>query len=280
MAELGFELILRFLWAAMLILSTISRRETSERFPRIAFYIALGCALFAGYLAAGLPDHQVWLVYGCLGALVLGSFLYAFVLARAGRILGFLLFALAPLPLWWGQNFGDIYNFVSSGLLLGSIFAGQYLGHWYLTVPNLHIRELQRIVKILFVSLGLKTVEVAWTLWERARYQRLSYATIDDMGRTLGPAGGAELAKLGNSYGAYGLEGEVFLGLGFYGALILVSRLLWGILAPWILAYMIKKTVDIRATQSATGILYALTVMVILGEGAALFLKKALGWNL
>ena len=43
---------------------------------------------------------------------------------------------------------------------------------------------------------------------------------------------------------------------------------------------MIKKTVDMRATQSATGILYALCVAVLFGEGTALYLKYAMGINL
>ena len=57
----------------------------------------------------------------------------------------------------------------------------------------------------------------------------------------------------------------------------MLSRLLWGVVAPIVLAWMIKKTVEMRATQSATGILYALCVAILLGEGAALYLKRMLG---
>ncbi len=269
MAELGFELILRFLWGSLLVLSTVSRKETSERFPRIAAYISLGCALFAAWLALGLKGREVESL-ACLGALVLGIFLYAFFSGRILRIVGFLLFAFAPLPFWWRQDFGTFFNFISSGLLFGSVFTGQYLGHWFLTVPGLNIRELQKVSRLLIFFLGIKTLELSFTLFVKARQMGRVFE-IDDMGRPL--------LQLNESF-SHGLEGDVWLGLGLFASLLLVSRILWGLLAPWILCFMVKKTVDIRSTQSATGILYALCVMIIIGEGAALYLKKALGWNL
>ncbi len=281
MAQLGFELIFRFLWGSMLVLTMVSRKETSERFPRIASYIVLGTSAFAAYLASSWPQvEELRSIYLSLLALVLGSLLYALTTSRASRIIGFLLYTLSPIPfLSNAQNFQDILNFITSGLLFGGVFAGQYTGHWFLTVPNLNIRELQRVIKVLFVALGLKTLEVSWTLFKQYQLHKTPFL-VDDMGRPLPISGGEDLAKIGNTFLTHGLEGDVFLGLGFYGSLILVSRLLWGILAPWLLVYMTKKTVDMRSTQSATGILYALCVMIILGEGAALYLKKALGWNL
>ena len=277
MAALGFELLFRFLWGGALLLTIVSRRETTERFPRIAAWIVTVTALFAGWLAAesGLPDARV---FPGLVMVVGGMLLYAYTVPRFTRTVGFLLYALAPLPWLAGRPFGEIVNFATSGLLLGAIFAGQYLGHWFLTVAGLPIGELQKVVRVLFVALGLRTVEVAYTLFVRvginARFD------IDSMGRTLPTdlTHTASMVQLNPASSLLGLHGEQWFGLGFFGALILLSRLLWGILAPWILSVMVKKTVDTRSTQSATGILYALSVMIILGEGAAIYFKNTLNW--
>ena len=53
-------------------------------------------------------------------------------------------------------------------------------------------------------------------------------------------------------------------------------RLIWGIVAPWVLALMVRDTVSRRATQAATGILYAACVMVLVGEAVALYIRDVL----
>ncbi len=279
MSRLGFELLFRFLWGSLIVLTFVSRRESSERFLRIALYTALG----VGACAAGLATQNPIIAKpGLLSlALLLSGFAaYTFFVPRAGRIAGFLFLLVAPLPMLLRGPFSDTVNFLTSSLILGGVFGGQYVGHWYLTVANLHIREFQRVVKILFLGLTLKTIEVSWTVWQA--YQSNRFMGMDSLGRPESVAldRGSVIADTFSGSSLLGIQGEVFLGLGTFGLLILLSRLLWGILAPWILTVLVKRTVDARSTQSATGILYALCVMIILGEGAGLFLKLTLGWNL
>jgi hypothetical protein len=101
------------------------------------------------------------------------------------------------------------------------------------------------------------------------------------MGRSsYGDLGKGDMSFLDSSQSLFGVAGESYFGLGTFGILLLVTRILWGILAPYLLGYMVFKTVSIRATQSATGILYALCVMILIGEGAALFLLSQIGWHL
>jgi hypothetical protein len=53
---------------------------------------------------------------------------------------------------------------------------------------------------------------------------------------------------------------------GQFGLVIIAARWIIGLVGPAILAWMVWQTARIRATQSATGILYAAVIMVFLGE--------------
>jgi hypothetical protein len=268
MALLGFELMMRLLWGSLLTLAFISRVESSERFIRIASHIALGIGLCAALLSAKILAPAL---------LVGGFYLYAWTSGRLPRIAGFLIYSLSPLVFLWGEPLPQWFNFVSSALLLGGMFGGQYLGHWFLNVPGMHIRELQRVGVVAGVGLGAKISELLWTLYQHRDGNVAS--TLDAMGRPLGIDVSQTSALLQfNPSGLLSLEGNASFGLGLYGVLILSMRVLWGLVAPLILAWMIRETLRIRATQSATGILYAACVMVLVGEGTAIFLKNTVGW--
>jgi hypothetical protein len=294
MASLGFELLFRFLWGSLLVLVFVSRKETSERFLRIAAYIAIGTCLSAGWLLwkhlegvkipSGTPlsaPQMAWRLeqgFYALSLFLVSCLGYSFGRARVIRILSFFGFLLSPwlvLPL---NSFAHSINFVSGSLILGAAFGGQYLGHWYLTVPGMHIRELKKVSTILFVAVTVKIVEIVTSFWLWSS-TRSNANIVDDMGRPLGidfnDINNLDQLNLANS--TLGLQGDIWIGLGSFGVVLIVSRVLWGIIAPFILGYMVKKTVEIRSTQSATGILYALCVAVIFGEGAAIYMRGALG---
>ena len=259
---------------------SFSRKETSERFPRIASYIVAGTALCTAYLLRfdhenvfEIPhDPRFW----GLIALVVGSFLYSHTHQRFTRTCGFLLYVFSAVGMVYDQPVLGIVNFLTGSLVLGSVFAGQYLGHWFLTVPGLHIGELKKVVRFLFISLGLKTFEIIASLSLR---DWITYNNIDIFGRPLAldVSQTKNLMQLNLNATFFSLDGDLGFGFGLFGMIVFLTRILWGIVAPFILAIMIKKTVDMRSTQSATGILYALCVMIIVGEGAALYLKIMMG---
>jgi len=293
MAALGFELLYRFLWGSLLVLVFVSRKETSERFLRIASYIAIVTCVCASWLLwrhlegvkipTGTPLSQPLqgLRYGngfwSLALLAASSLLYTFGRARALRILGFGLLFVSPMLLVPAE-FRHVFNFLSGALVLGAAFGGQYLGHWYLTVPGMHIRELKKVSAILFFAVLAKIGEIAWNGWAWSAAHGGSFG-VDDMGRAVGTdlTDVQSLDSLNLTHSGLGLTGESWLGLGSFGVILLTSRVLWGVIAPIILGYMIVKTVEMRSTQSATGILYALCVAVIFGEGAAIYMRSALG---
>jgi hypothetical protein len=283
MGLLAFELSFRFLWGTLLItMLFVSRQETSERFIRIAAYIASGVAAFMAIFLVRLEENLGQTSLSL--ALLLGSyFVYAFPKRRWGRLVALLLLLCSPLLYLTASTaplLPRLLNFVSSSLVFGSVFAALNLGHWYLNVPGMNIRELRNVVNSIFIALLLKSTEICWTLFislDPARSQ-----LIDPMGRPLGTDlnSSTALYDLSPSRSLFEIQGDYTMGLGLFGVLLLTMRILWGIVAPLILGYMVKKTVESRSTQSATGILYAMSVMIIVGEACALFLSGRLGWNL
>ena len=276
MALLAFELLLRLLWGSALGLVFVRRTESSEKFVKIAARISWGLGVCAA-LMLGVSDGAQPQAWAALGIFLVGFQLYTSLIFPWTRLVGVLFVLIAPFVWLWGQTLPHMLNFVASSLLLGGFFAGQFLGHWFLNVPGMHIRELKRVMTYLFVGLTLKTLEiVAFAIWHS---QGLGDTVqIDAMGRPLGVdvSNTDFLLQLNPSNSLFALEGDIFMGLGTYGLVLVSMRLMWGILAPWILALMVHQTVKTRSTQSATGILYAACVMVLVGEATAIHLRNVL----
>lgn len=66
--------------------------------------------------------------------------------------------------------------------------------------------------------------------------------------------------------------------LGIWKTSILAARLFVGLVVPMIFTWMIYDCVKRRANQSATGILYVASLLVIIGEWAAVSLWESTGW--
>lgn len=135
---------------------------------------------------------------------------------------------------------------LTSALLMGAAAGAMILGHYYLVVRDLPIQALRRLTILLIVAIALRTVVVAIVL--------------------AGPAhpGLAEARTV--AAGLWSIDG-VFVWM----------RLLFGIAGPLSLVWFIWKTVEIRSTQSATGILYVQLFLVMAGELLAKYLRVAVG---
>jgi hypothetical protein len=130
----------------------------------------------------------------------------------------------------------------SSAVLLGAAAGAMVLGHYYLVVLDLPISALRRLTVLLVVAIGLRTLVVAAALFA-------------------GQGTGLQMAGL-VAGGAFDPDG-VFVWM----------RLLFGIAGPLALVYFIWRTVEIRSTQSATGILYVQLFLVLAGELLAKHLR-------
>jgi len=135
---------------------------------------------------------------------------------------------------------------LTSALLLGAAAAAMILGHWYLVVLDLPILALRRLTLLLVVGLLLRSLVLAIALYGPLR------AGYDD-------------ARL------------VAEGLWSADGVFVWMRLLFGIVGPFSLIWFIWKTVEIRSTQSATGILYVQLFLVLSGELLAKYLRVAAG---
>lgn len=147
--------------------------------------------------------------------------------------LGGVLIAVSWMPrpdAWALGAFGRL----ASAFLLGSTFTAMLLGHHYLTAPTMSIEPLRRIVKLiglgLVVRIGLASLGL-WLWWH-----------------------GTSPTHQGVAISPLFLTIRWLMG---FGGLALATVLTW-------------KTVEIRSTQSATGILYIAVIFVLLGELTAL----------
>jgi hypothetical protein len=119
---------------------------------------------------------------------------------------------------------------LSSAFLMGSTLSAMLLGHYYLTAPAMSIDPLRRFVRCMACGLGLRAAVAALAL-------------------------GISSGVAGPSHAALAID-PLFLGM----------RWGMGFLGPVVATVLAWKTVQIRSTQSATGILYIALAFVLIGE--------------
>ena len=129
----------------------------------------------------------------------------------------------------------------ASSLVLGYTTWGMILGHWYLVAPGLHIKHLAQIVNPMpwvFALQILVSSFALWLMWDHVLGP--GNATMDDM-----------LARSPERVA---------------DVLFVWVRIPVGLLVPIVLAMMTRVTVKMEKTQPATGILYAMCVLVYMGD--------------
>ena len=137
---------------------------------------------------------------------------------------------------------------LTSAVLLGAAFSAMVLGHWYLVVLDLPIVALRRLTVLLAAGLAARTVMVGIALFAVA--------------------------------GAFDAAAAVAAGRWDNDGVFVWMRLLFGIAGPLSLIGFVWKTVEIRSTQSATGILYVQLFLVMSGELLATYLRVSAGFPL
>jgi hypothetical protein len=163
---------------------------------------------------------------------------------------GMIAVALQALEISAGASPGlvtlTVLSFLTSALMLGGACTAMILGHWYLVLPSMEVSYLQSIVKGHIASMLIRVVVVAAAVW-------FAVATWQ-------PDSGAP------SFRHYMLSVD---GIFFW------QRVLFGLAGPAVLSYLTWETAKIRATQSATGILYVDFFTVVVGEVLAKYIVLA-----
>ncbi len=139
---------------------------------------------------------------------------------------------------------------LTAGLTLGGALAAMVLGHYYLNIPGLSIRHLQRLCLAFLLAVGVRAVVVGCCLaWHAARLRPMVQILLGNEAE-LTAAGGADPFIL------------VFV----------IIQVLFGIIGAGVTALMAWRTSLLGATQPTTGILYVSLLMVIMGELASRYL--------
>jgi hypothetical protein len=132
---------------------------------------------------------------------------------------------------------------LATGSVAGSVGLAMVLGHWYLTVPNLSVKHLGRLNK---VTIGSMLASIALLAVSLLVFQ----GQLD--------------TETGSLFGPWGL---------FH----IGTRVVVGLLLPLLFAAMTMGSLKYGITRSATGILYASTVLVLIGTALSINLQDSYG---
>jgi hypothetical protein len=222
------------------------------RFFRVQHLAALALVAVAAFFLYGVVVYPGWVP---LAAAILfcfaGSIVWHLHGAPAGRVINFLagaalLVCLVTLDLY-AENPGletmGLFDDLASAAVLGTATTAMLMGHSYLISPAMTIAPLLRLLAALGIALVARFALSCFALsqWTAAQAQ-------------------------GN------LDNETLLWLG--------ARWLLGFIGPAVLGWMAWEAARIRSTQSATGILYVVVVLVFLGELTGLLLMEKTRWPL
>ncbi len=215
-----------------------SSQLTGIGFRKVLFGVSIG-GLFLGLLLYSFFSPQLNLTISFYFASLV-NLLSLYFLQKEGdpvknKVLWSTFFLFVYIALIFSLNFQlkDILFMTISSLLLGSITYAMILGHWYLVVPGLTERPLKTILKIIW---GVLLVKFIWAMI----FFVMSYESLFTSG------------DLGSDY--------------MFNWIILTMRLGWGYLIIPLMSYFAWKLVSMRSIQSATGVFYAMTFFVLIGE--------------
>ena len=135
-----------------------------------------------------------------------------------------------------------VANEIGGALILGSVLGAMITGHWYLVQHKLSLTPLKNSSVIYITSVLLRIVLIGLSI--------LIFFKMKEGGELVN----AILSLNGSGY-------------------IFIGRIVFGLIVPLVFGIMVWKSTKIRATQSATGILYATIILVLMGEtfGKVLF---------
>jgi hypothetical protein len=215
--------------------------------PRSLLAAALVTAVAASLLARlssapALPPSKNLLFLVLSRSVLFLSFLFcsALLFSRVNGEPFLSLHGIGPLWLDCGLLLG--------ALLFGAVYWAMNVGHWYLVSSSLPFGLLVRATEAFAALAVLRTAYAVVALGVVAR-------------------------------GSTGDAGEALAGIldpmrdGFF----FWSRVLWGLVAPLVLAPFVVKTARMKSNQAATGLLYVGLVFVLVGELLATYLTRRSG---
>jgi hypothetical protein len=235
--EILSQFLLRLTFGLAVGMAITSPQKVFSGFYRNHLYVTLGLTTLATLVLAQFNTTAAV----CAGIAATLSFVGAAAWLYEAKRLGIVLtigvaaFALvAALLEPQHVTFAGAAGIVTSGLVLGVVFASMLLGHWYLNAPGMELEPLRRLLVVAAVAIAAQILVVGAGL-------------------------GAEATHRSSVYVGWML----FVALRWSFGLFFVLGLLW----------MAWQTLKIPNTQSATGILYVAVIGVFIGELTGLLLS-------
>lgn len=229
---------LRLAWGLVASLLVLSVSQVPPRFFRVQYLTALGLLAVAAFFSRDEAELRTWVTFGVAMALCFaGSVIWHLDNHPAQRTLLILANVALAAALLAGPRTGARSDDspwinaddVASAAVLGAATSAMLMGHSYLIAPAMSLKPLYLLLATVAAALAARAIiaGVGLYLWT---------------GR----------------HGAGNLETEMLLWLGV--------RWLIGLIGPLVLVWLAWETARIRSTQSATGILYVVVILVFLGE--------------
>ena len=125
-----------------------------------------------------------------------------------------------------------------SAMVLGVVLDAMVLGHWYLVQHGLSFKPLQRMSLLVLVFVLARTLLASLWIWRSGSLDALT-----------------------------GPQNLVFF----------LTRCLMGFAGPLALGWMVRECVKLKSNTSATGILYVVSVFVLVGEFSAAYFWASMG---
>jgi hypothetical protein len=235
--EILSQFLLRLSFGLAVGMAITSPQKVFSGFYRNHLYVTLGLATLAALVLPQLSTTAT--VFATAAALL--SFIGAAAWLYEAKRLGIaLIIAVAGSTLASGlvglptHDVFHIVAFITSGLVLGIVFAAMLLGHWYLNAPGMELAPLRRL--LIVAAIGIV----------------------------------AQIFVVGTGLSAeWSYRPDVRVGWLLFVAL----RWSFGLLGVLGLLWMAWETLKIPNTQSATGILYVAVIGVFIGELTGLLLS-------
>ena len=149
--------------------------------------------------------------------------------------------AVGPDQAWTLDNWPQFIGSLTAAMLLGTTITAMLLGHWYLNEPGMQLAPLNRLLNLVVLAIIVRVLVCGSGVI-------YTLATADDIN-------------------ARWWMFVTFRWLGGFAGLLLLT-------------IMARLTLRIPNTQSATGILYAATILAILGELTSQLLSDTSGIHL
>lgn len=238
------QFLFRLAWGLALAMTVTSSDQVTSGFFRVHLWVLLGLDTLAALSLLAIHGSTPQSI--CFGACILGAVIsyigsvcWLYEQPRAGKwCLALVAVANVVAAISWtvgdqAQTFSVSQfalvttDILSGGALLGVAIASMLLGHWYLNTPTMQLAPLRRLI-----------CGIGWAVVLRAAFAATSL--------------GLALAS-----GVTPSQGTL---------LLILLRWLAGLIAAGFVVWMAWQTLKIPNTQSATGLLYVVVILVFLGE--------------